>query len=220
MMGAVSWEPRGAKRMFKRILVPFAFDTGSQAALTFAQHVAGAGGTIHLVHVVEDIILGAAYEAYVDIGDIAQACEDKLAEIASAGAGAARINWSIEKGSTWRGVLAAGEDREADAIFIGSHGRRGAARLLLGSVAERVVRESPVPVCVVKQDVKGGRLRRIGLATDLGPATDDAVRLTRVLVAERKAHLFVIHVTERAGMPAEGCWTPDRRRDDPPAADR
>jgi nucleotide-binding universal stress UspA family protein len=39
---------------------------------------------------------------------------------------------------------------DADAIYIGSHGRDGSARILLGSVAEKVVRRSPVPVTVVK----------------------------------------------------------------------
>ena len=39
---------------------------------------------------------------------------------------------------------------EHDAVYIGGHGRTGAARILLGSVAESVVRRSPVPVTVVK----------------------------------------------------------------------
>lgn len=39
---------------------------------------------------------------------------------------------------------------EADAIIMGSHGRDGATRVLLGSVAEKVVRRSPIPVTVVK----------------------------------------------------------------------
>jgi nucleotide-binding universal stress UspA family protein len=115
-----------------------------------------------------------------------------------------RVTHSIENGSPWRGILAAAKGARSDAVFIGSHGRRGAARLLLGSVAERVVRESPVPVCVVKQDTKAGRLRRIGLATDLGPATEEAARLTRGLVVEQNAKLFVIHVVDREALPARG----------------
>lgn len=39
---------------------------------------------------------------------------------------------------------------DADAVYIGSHGRKGTARVLLGSVAEKVVRRAPVPVTVVK----------------------------------------------------------------------
>ena len=48
------------------------------------------------------------------------------------------------------GIIAAAERNGADAIVMGSHGRRGLRRLFLGSVAEAVVRRSPIPVLVVR----------------------------------------------------------------------
>ncbi len=49
-----------------------------------------------------------------------------------------------------RGIVEYAEENEVDHIVMGSHGRSGAARILLGSVAENVTRRSPVPVTVVR----------------------------------------------------------------------
>jgi nucleotide-binding universal stress UspA family protein len=48
------------------------------------------------------------------------------------------------------GIIAAAKDNGCDLIVVGSHGRRGLSRLLLGSVASRVVALSPVPVLVCR----------------------------------------------------------------------
>lgn len=49
-----------------------------------------------------------------------------------------------------RGIVQYAEENDVDHIVMGSHGRSGAARILLGSVAEKVTRRSPVPVTVVR----------------------------------------------------------------------
>ena len=49
-----------------------------------------------------------------------------------------------------RGIVAFADENDIDAIVMGSHGRDGVSRILLGSVAETVVRRSPVPVTVVR----------------------------------------------------------------------
>lgn len=56
----------------------------------------------------------------------------------------------IEVGRPARSIVRYVEEGDADHIVMGSHGRRGVSRLLLGSVAESVVRRSPVPVTVVQ----------------------------------------------------------------------
>lgn len=55
----------------------------------------------------------------------------------------------LETGIPWERILAVAESRHADLIVVGTHGRRGISRLVLGSVAEKVVRLSPVPVITV-----------------------------------------------------------------------
>jgi nucleotide-binding universal stress UspA family protein len=56
----------------------------------------------------------------------------------------------LRRGRPWEEILAAAVDVEADLIVIGTHGRRGVSRVVLGSVAEKVVRVSPVPVLTVR----------------------------------------------------------------------
>ncbi|WP_255171783.1 universal stress protein [Natrononativus amylolyticus] len=60
------------------------------------------------------------------------------------------LETALETGSPWREIVTFAEENDVDHVVMGSHGRDGAARLLLGSVAELVVRRSPVPVTVVK----------------------------------------------------------------------
>jgi nucleotide-binding universal stress UspA family protein len=56
----------------------------------------------------------------------------------------------VPEGEPAAGIIAAATEARADVIVMGSHGRRGLQRLFLGSVAEHVVRHSPVPVLVVR----------------------------------------------------------------------
>jgi nucleotide-binding universal stress UspA family protein/predicted phosphoribosyltransferase len=55
----------------------------------------------------------------------------------------------LRVGEPWKEIVSVAKERRVDLIVIGTHGRRGLARTVLGSVAEKVVRHSPVPVLVV-----------------------------------------------------------------------
>ncbi len=55
---------------------------------------------------------------------------------------------TVEEVSASEGIVKTAQDRGADLIVIGSHGRSGVARLVMGSVAHKVVSQSPVPVLV------------------------------------------------------------------------
>jgi nucleotide-binding universal stress UspA family protein len=55
----------------------------------------------------------------------------------------------VRQGSAWREIDDVAREMRADLIVLGTHGRRGVARVILGSVAEKVVRTSPVPVLTV-----------------------------------------------------------------------
>lgn len=60
------------------------------------------------------------------------------------------LETEVRIGDIPRTILAAAEDQDVDQIVLGSHGRTGASRILLGSVAETVGRRSPVPVTIVR----------------------------------------------------------------------
>ena len=64
--------------------------------------------------------------------------------------GDTRIQTAIEVGSPGRTIVEYADAHDVDGIVLGSHGREGAARVLLGSVAEEVVRRSGVPVTIVR----------------------------------------------------------------------
>jgi nucleotide-binding universal stress UspA family protein len=56
----------------------------------------------------------------------------------------------VEDAAVVKGIVQAAKDEAADLVVIGSHGRSGLARLVLGGVASKVVAESPVPVLVTR----------------------------------------------------------------------
>ncbi|MFB6303636.1 MAG: universal stress protein [Haloferacaceae archaeon] len=60
------------------------------------------------------------------------------------------VETRIDVGRPARTVVEAAADADVDHVVVGSHGREGVTRILLGSVAETVVRRSPVPVTVVR----------------------------------------------------------------------
>ena len=60
------------------------------------------------------------------------------------------VTTTTQVGQPSRTIVEYAEDHDVDHVVIGSHGRRGLSRVLLGSVAELVVRRSPVPVTVVR----------------------------------------------------------------------
>ncbi len=63
--------------------------------------------------------------------------------------GKVRVDTSLRRGIPWAEINAAATESKADLIVIGTNGRRGVARALLGSVAEKVVRTAPCPVLTV-----------------------------------------------------------------------
>jgi hypothetical protein len=61
-----------------------------------------------------------------------------------------RIVGHLSAGTAWREILQVAIDLQADVVLVGTHGRSGVKRLLLGSVAETVVRKASCPVIVVR----------------------------------------------------------------------
>jgi len=61
----------------------------------------------------------------------------------------------LRQGAPWTEIGAVAKERDAGLIVMGTHGRRGLARMMLGSVAERVVRTAPCPVLTVHGRVTG-----------------------------------------------------------------
>ena len=101
-----------------------------------------------------------------------------------------------------REILAEADRLRADLLVLGSHGRSGMGRLLLGSVTEKVMREARCPTLVVPRGAAGAspagpvRFRRILCPVDFSEGSIDALRYATSLAEEADAELTAIHVIE------------------------
>ncbi|MFP8956134.1 universal stress protein [Natrialbaceae archaeon A-CW3] len=144
--------------MSRRILVPVDESERATDALEFAleEH---SEATIVAIHVLDPADLygatgfeGGAMINYDEIHRQNQERGEALLENAADRAAEQGIECEIEViiGSVARSIVDYADNNPIDQIVIGSHGRTGASRILLGSVAETVARRSPVPVTIVR----------------------------------------------------------------------
>jgi nucleotide-binding universal stress UspA family protein len=138
---------------FKHILVPSDFGEASAAALELGVSLARAfDAKLTLLHVWElpiypymDFMLNSAVISEVEDAatkGLARALETLQQSMPSAQS-------KLKTGLPWQGILEASLELNADLVVMGTHGRHGLSRLTLGSVAEKVVRLSEVPVLTV-----------------------------------------------------------------------
>lgn len=140
--------------VFKNILVPTDFGESSARALTIAVDLATRyGSSLTLLHTYEvpvyayPGVVGVPADLATPLREAAQSQLDRnLAELQKRVPNAASI---LCFGVPWREIAATAERIHADLIVMGTHGRQGFNRMLLGSVAEKLVRTSPVPVLTV-----------------------------------------------------------------------
>jgi nucleotide-binding universal stress UspA family protein len=135
------------------VLVPIDGSQQAEAAVDHADRTFP-DAEIILVHVIDPIDAGYDPESVVpgyseDWYASREETAEKLFEEARERTGRT-FETTVEVGRPAREIVEYAEEEEIDHIVMGSHGRSGVARILLGSVAETVVRRSPVPVTVVR----------------------------------------------------------------------
>lgn len=136
------------------ILVPTDFGDAASRALDYAVALAKPlGAELVLLHTFELPVIGfpdgamaATAELTTRIVAAAQQALDQ--EVARAGAGVP-MKALLRQGDAWQMALATAQETGANLIVMGTHGRRGLPRALIGSVAEKMVRTAPVPVLIV-----------------------------------------------------------------------
>ena len=138
----------------RKLLVPVDFSDFSERALAVAADLAEKfGATLHLVHVYP----AAAYVAPpliagpVVVGQFREESQRVFDAFVARVKGElkAEIDASLQEGVPHVEIIRCATDVKADMIVMGTHGRTGLDHLLLGSVAERVVRGSTIPVLTV-----------------------------------------------------------------------
>lgn len=103
----------------------------------------------------------------------------------------------VERGPIWEVLASVIEKRGIDLVIMGTRGRGGAVKLMLGSVAEAVLRQAPCPVLTVGPNVvhaESVEFRRILFATDFGPASAKALPYALSLAAKPGAKLVLLHM--------------------------
>jgi universal stress protein A len=142
-----------------KILVPTDFSETADEALAYAKTLAGCfGASLHLLHVFRDPHAPAMYvpEVYVSVPDATRerALDDARARMAERLGPDEETYFhgtrAIVTGLTANQIVKYAADHGVELIVMGTHGRRGVAHLLLGSVAEHVVRTAPCPVLTVR----------------------------------------------------------------------
>lgn len=142
---------------YQNILVPTDFSEISLTALDHAKVLAEKfSATLHFLHVLEDPLEAAAFaDGYALPDDFAKRLKDeassKLGDIVSATERMKyRVEWRIREGSPFVEIVRYARSHDINLIVMGTHGRGPIAHMLLGSVAEQVVRKAPCPVLVTR----------------------------------------------------------------------
>jgi nucleotide-binding universal stress UspA family protein len=135
------------------ILVAFDFGETSHKALAYGQNLKQAlGGHLHVLHVA-DVIATTAEQFFPDAPADPETRSEALAlkHLRAVVPDDARAAVRIDR-SPASAIVEYAEAIHADVIVIGTHGRQGVSRLLIGSVAEHVVRHARCPVLVVRRN--------------------------------------------------------------------
>jgi len=109
---------------------------------------------------------------------------------------------SMLEGSAAECLLQWAREKRIDLIVVGTHGRSGLGKIILGSVAEKVFRRSPVPVLTIGPQLRGhweiSGTHRFLAPCDLTPKSHPAVQFACALAKEHNSQLTVLHVIEHA----------------------
>ena len=189
----------------KNILFATDFSPAANAAAPIAIEIAQRyGAKVYGVHVNRfDDYTGAAPDAWAAM---AEAAEKETKEDAG------RLNEQLQciehevvigEGNIWEVVSGLIKEKEIDLVVLGTRGRTGLGRAILGSVAEQILRQSPCPVLTVGPHVnlwsdEYAKMREILYATDLTADCPTAAPYAISLAQENQAHLVLLHVIEDA----------------------
>jgi nucleotide-binding universal stress UspA family protein len=141
---------------YGKILCPIEFDSNSGEALVHAAAMAAhSGATLHLLHVVQVNPLAAqgaseGFAAQQFYDSQLREARIRLEEYAESIPALVKRELTVELGEPGSTIVAAQQRLGADLVVMATHGRRGLKHLVLGSVAERVVRESAAPVLTIR----------------------------------------------------------------------
>ena len=204
----------------KNVLFATDFSATSEAALPYATVICRRfGSTLHSAHVLSDasLLMMTGGVDYVSMSTIYEDAHTeagvKLDQISSHLEGIKHHNY-VRHGQVWKNLAGIVDENQIDLIVVGTHGRSGLGKLLLGSVAEDILRHAPCPVLTVGPKVSGraklpaiqtrGRdlapveldLQQIVFATNFDQYSALVVQKAIALAEEFRSRLTLLHVIE------------------------
>jgi nucleotide-binding universal stress UspA family protein len=207
----------------KNVLFATDFSAISESALPYAMAICRRfGSTLHMAHVLSDAnaLMMTGGVDYVSLSTIYEdahtGAKEKLDQISNRLQGITHRNY-VRHGAVWGNLAEIIAGNRIDLIVLGTHGRSGLGKLLLGSVAEDILRHASCPVLTIGPKVSGraklpafqnrGRdlapveleLRQILYASNFAPNSAVIARRAVALAEEFHARLTLLHVIEDYG---------------------
>jgi nucleotide-binding universal stress UspA family protein len=145
--------------MYQRILVPVDGSHTSTLGLQEAIRIAiNQRARLRLIHVVDELVVAQNFEGYINTGDLLDALRDAGKKALEKALAMTRKHDLKAEASMFESIggrvaeviVKEAKKWRADLIVMGTHGRRGVTRMVLGSDAEAVLRATPVPVLLVR----------------------------------------------------------------------
>lgn len=152
---------KNADNAIRRVLVPLDLSTQSARAIPYAERMAGGDAEIHLLHVSQPSLaythLGAQVPpATSQVGPSHDQLQTQLERLSvENGMATQQVKTIVVEGRPAAAIVDYATDNKIDLIVMTTHGETGLMRLMMGSVAEHVVRKAPCPVLTLKSDVNG-----------------------------------------------------------------
>lgn len=142
---------------FRKILVPVDFSAQSEQAVRLAAGLAQLhDGTLEILHVYDPVAYplpdGYVLSTAQQLGRLLNGYQQRLHEMKELAheSGATAVETHLRQGIAFADICLFAREGAFDLIVMGTHGRTGLGHLLLGSVAERVLRRAPCPVLTVR----------------------------------------------------------------------
>ncbi len=189
---------------FRKIVCPVYLDETSPQMLSYARHFAQLGdGTIYLLHVVPTDELHLLRKIYrpdegggADISTAERVAREQLETTAQEHLNDIHYDIVTQFNSNpAAGILEAQKEIGADLVVMSSHGRTGLAHLILGSVAERVVRESVCPVLTIRQgEATPSAFQHILVPVDIADRSATALTCARQIAEQHGGTVYPLHV--------------------------
>ena len=195
--------PARTRIALKNILFATDFSPAASAAAPFAIQLAKSyGAKVYAVYVnpFENYAV-AAPEAWAAMADTRDEKAKEYTERLNEQLRSVEHEVFIGEGNIWGEISSIVEAKQIDLIVLGTHGRTGLGRAVLGSVAEEILRNAPCPVLTVGPHVtlqaeKAADLREILYATDLAAEFPAAAPYAVSLAQETQAHLALLYVID------------------------